>query len=303
MGRKFTSGEKRMLFLLLLVGIGVAYYFLFWENISRRIDSDRIILEELEITYSDYRRRISQIETLQTQLDAISHLDEDVSGSFFSGLDNQEIYMGFLHDLIEDNNLRLDNVRFFRERVELPLVPTQTDGDPDTPAVPGLPSLSDAYLHVVTATTVFYANAEYPEGLLNALDAIRDHEQMIILNDARIEEIVSMRPEENGVEVAAGFAPLVEVREFRVEAVIKFISLVRPGDAAGTLPNQVLPVPPDSDDSIADESYSSATPDPEGADMPADTPHDPIDITDDDSDGADAIDPDLGSDSDSDYET
>jgi len=252
MGRKLTKSEKRLIILLTGAVLGCVFYFVFWNGITKKIEDCNFEISVVQVQYNDYQSKVNQIEDLKRQLEDVlkqpSHKDK-----FYTADENQEVYMDFLHNLITDNDLRLESIVFSTDRVELPVVTPITDNRGDPPAItaprttPSTPMQS--YFNVTTAVTSFNIDFNTPEKLLSVLDTIEQSEKMVLIGSLQLNTGQAAGNTQNaGSRIEAGASN----KEYKCVAVIKFVKLVTP-------PEKALKSPDDGQASSDSQENSSAS--------------------------------------------
>ena len=229
MGRRLKKSEKRLIILLIAGVIGFAYYYLFWNSIEEKIEENKSEISVLEIQYNEYQKKLNGLNALREELDSIKNQPTN-KDKFYTADESQEVYMDFLQKLIADNELRLESIIFWKDRVELPIVSpennnaNQNDGALAKPSASiEAPAQSAAHFNVTTATTTFLA--DLPEQILNALSAVEQNDKMVLINNIRIDELRKLPDIENNIITARPEENLI-IKEYKCVAVIKFVSIV-----------------------------------------------------------------------------
>jgi len=178
------NSEKRLLMVLLAAVIGGGYFFLVHENLERSIqDAESRILDET-IEYDSKTRRISELPELRAYLEELENLP-DYAEIFFSASEKQETFMGFLHDLIVDNELMTESIAFNRQKIYLHrieelaiFIEGYLAGENPEWVTSNREGILP-YLEEIGAHITFFVDVE-AENLLNVLDTIERHQRMIV---------------------------------------------------------------------------------------------------------------------------
>ncbi|MDR1540976.1 MAG: hypothetical protein LBU32_23855 [Clostridiales bacterium] len=223
MGRKLTKNEKILIVMLIAALLALGYYYLFWNNINKKIESEKAEIATLQIVYDAYQKKINGLAELKVKLTEMQNQPSYID-KFFSYNENQETYLDFLHKLVTDNKLTLEGITFLEKTAEMPAAqPEEAAGGAtseglQTPA----PAVSEETAHpplgfIVTSAIVnFEVDYNAPQRLLNALTTIETYEKMILVSNLN-------------VSVAEGDN---NAKTYRCNADILFVSLALPLDDA-----------------------------------------------------------------------
>jgi len=250
MGRKLSKNEKRLLILLFAAIAAVAYYYLFWNNITQKIASDQGEITQRQPVYDDYKSKINALPDLKTQLQAIQNQPSHKE-KFFTADENQEVYMDFLQKLMDDNELTVDSIAFAKTRVELPAAaipastpaaaPASQSGNTQAAAAPApaaasaaasIPAGQRPYLNVTTATMSFSVDFDKPQNLLNMLDAIETSEKMVVIDNLQLNIGTNSHSITNTGAAAQGANKPSKI--YQCNTTINFVSLVFPAGQTPT---------------------------------------------------------------------
>jgi hypothetical protein len=220
MGRKLTKNEKMLVVVLIAAVFALGYYYLFWDKITKRIESNKVEISALQIRYDDCQKKIGGLEELRAKLAELES-QPTYNDKFYPGDEVQETYIDYLHKIVVDNDLQLESIAFSKEEVELPAAPAPTpsaapseSGALATPA-PAAPDRQEAAspqarFILNNATITFTVDYKKPDSILKALSTIEGGEKMAIINKMRLEVLTS------------------EPKAYKCTAVIQFVGLSAP---------------------------------------------------------------------------
>jgi len=249
MGRKLTKNEKGLILLLIIAIIGLCYYYLFWDKITKKISQVNMDISSIQVTYDDYQRKVNGLDELRRKLESIKG-QPSYKDKFYKADENQEVYMDFLQKLVTDNNLALESVVFAKNRIELPDVGfnNQNGNSSSAPvnlASPNAGSNAEPKTHfnVTTATVSFSVDYDKPERILNALEAIEKNEKMVIVDNMQINIAMQSKPTDNSNSGAARPVNNTTEKIYKCIAVVKFVNFADPSNETLDLASAAQPNP------------------------------------------------------------
>ena len=232
MGRKLTKGEKRLLLLLITAVLGCVYYFVFWDNINKKIEANKTEISILQMSYNDYHSKINSLDDLKKQLNDIlsqpAYIDR-----FYAADELQEAYMDFLNELIHDNELDFESIVFSTDRIELPVIEAPADANSER--------APEAYFNISSATITF--NIVNEEQLLNVLETIEKNEKMTIVTDLTL-DVQQVASNTRNRELGSNIAMLSNeptAKGYKCNMVIRFVNLVASREDRLLQPEDISP--------------------------------------------------------------
>jgi hypothetical protein len=190
MARKLTNSEKFLVAMLLVAVLAVGYYYLFWNNINKKIESEKEEIATLQIMHDIYQRKINGLAELKVKLSEMENLPSYVD-KFYSFNENQETYLNFLHKLVTDNKLTLESIVFSESEAKMPVSSSEetdknnaSDGL-QTPSPTASENIDSPSLSFIVTSAVMSFNVDYNalDRLLNVLSTIETYEKMVLVSN------------------------------------------------------------------------------------------------------------------------